>query len=117
MFLFAFFATIDSVILDELNGLDGDEVDELDGEWIGNGKRPPSGSGCPFFLALKAIFAGGPVARLRKSTISAGVEVQADGLSACENMIWPPRKSLFLVVRFLREHTTSTPHTIYLIAI
>ena len=40
MFLFAFFARIDSVILDELdelNGLDGDEVDELDGDWMGNG--------------------------------------------------------------------------------
>ncbi|KAB8083171.1 hypothetical protein EE612_005284 [Oryza sativa] len=96
MFLFAFFATIDSVIWDELNGLDGDEVDELDGEWIGNGKRPPSGGGYPFFLALKAIFASGPVAGLRKSTIFAGVEVQADGLSVYENMIWPSGKSLFL---------------------
>jgi hypothetical protein len=30
------------VILDELNGLDG--------KWIGNGKLPPSGGGCPFFF-------------------------------------------------------------------
>jgi hypothetical protein len=52
-----------------------------------------------FFLALEAIFAVGRVARLRKSTIFTGVEVQADGLSACENMIWPLAKSLFLVAR------------------
>ena len=76
----------------------------MGGNWIGNGKLPlETAVAAHFFLALEAIFAGGPVARLRKSTIFESVEVQADGLSACENMIWPHEKSLFVVVAVTRS--------------
>jgi len=85
--------------LDEL-----DELNGLDGEGVGTGLRTGSyrrkrGWLPNFFLALEAIFAGGPSAHLRKSTIFAGIEVQADGLSACENMIRPTGKRVFLVVK------------------
>lgn len=85
--------------MDELDVLNG-----LDGEWVGT--RLGTGSAA-LFLALEAIFAGGPIARLRKSTIFVGVEVQAYGLSACENMILPTGKRVFLVVRARKKYLVS----------
>jgi hypothetical protein len=62
--------------------------------WIGrgNGRRTENGKllllaekavggGWPFFLMLGALFAGGPVVRLQKSTIFADVHLQEDELS------------------------------------
>ena len=80
--------------LDELNGLDG--------EWVGTGSYRRKWRCLPFFLAFGAIFASGPVVCLRKWLIFAGVEVQADGLSACENMFGPLGKGVFLVVYTLK---------------
>jgi hypothetical protein len=73
---------------------------------MGNGweREATAGNGgvCLFFLAFGAIFASGPVVCLRKWLIFAGVEVLADGLSACENMFGPLGKGVFLVVYTLK---------------
>lgn len=60
------------------------------------------------FLALEAIFAGGSVTRLRKSTIFTVVELQADRLPACEMVFGPPGKTLFPVVTNVVEFSNSS---------
>jgi hypothetical protein len=80
----------------------------LDEEWVGTGSYCWKRRWLPIFLALEAIFAGGSVTRLRKSTIFTVVELQADRLPACEMVFGSPGKTLFPVVTNVVEFSNSS---------
>ena len=70
----------------------------MGGNLIGNGKLPPetAGGGCLFFLAPEAIFTGGRVVCLRKSTIFAGVKGAGGRLARLREYDWAAWKKVVM---------------------